>query len=76
VGARRAGRGLHLGLGGVRATEPDVLGHRVVDQERVLEDERDVAQQGRRADLAHVDPADLDESGVDVVEAGDEPGER
>ena len=53
-----------------------LLRTRVGEQERVLEHEPDRAPHVAQARLAHVGAVDADVAGVDVVEAGDQPGDR
>ena len=57
--------------------EGDVGAHRVVEQERVLEDDADRVPQVVNPEVAHVDAVDAATApDVDVVEARDQPGDR
>ena len=68
--ARSIGLGRRVGVG-----EGDVGGDRVAEQERVLEHDADRPAQVAEAQVADVDAVERDRAGVDVVEAGEQPGD-
>ncbi len=69
VGRRGAQRGPQDLLVRVGHGVGDVGAHGVGEQERLLEDHADRSAQLLRVQVPHVDAADLDAAGVDVVEA-------
>ncbi len=76
VGFGGAGRGLDFGRGRVGAPERDVRGDRVGEEERVLEHHADAAAQRLQRRVAHVEPVDLDRTGVNVVEPRQQQPDR
>ena len=60
----------------LRAAEGDVLAHAAVQDERLLEQDRDVAAQRGELELAQVVAVEADRAPVGVVEADEHPGER
>ena len=73
VDARGPGGGLHLGLRGAGAAIGDVVGHRVVEQHRVLRHDADGAAHAVLGDLADVLAGDGDAARLHVIEAVQQP---
>src|SRR6185503_15813654 len=67
-------RGLDLATRSVRTGERDVRGHRVREEERVLEDDPDGVAEVVHAQVADVDAADNDPAELRVVEARKQGG--
>ncbi len=76
VGAHRPRSGLDLRLGGAVAAVGDVGGDSAGEEERLLEHRRDLPPQALAGHLPHVLAVDPDRAGGDVVEAGDQAGDR
>jgi hypothetical protein len=76
VRADHPGRLRHLVVGGVRTAEPDVVGHRPLEQEFLLGDHDDLAAQHRVGQLPQVHLVQGDPPGPRVVEPADQPGDR
>ena len=76
VGLRRPGRGPDLLVGGVGDAVGDVVADGGGEQEGVLEDDADAAAQVGQAQAPDVPAVQAHLPGVDVVEAGQQQGER
>ena len=76
VGACEPGRAQHRVHPGFRIGERDVGAHAVGEEERVFEHQADRAADLAQARLTHVGAVDADPARVDVVEPGNEPGDR
>src|SRR3712207_6623253 len=76
VGAHGAGRRFYLLPRGVQPAVADVPGHRAGEQERLLEDGRDVAPDAASLDLADVAVVHAHAALGSVVEARDQVGYR
>ena len=63
---RALGRFPHLGLGGVRLADAQILRDRAVEQQRLLKDDADVSPQRCQRDPAHVHAVDPDEAGLRI----------
>src|SRR5690606_9193541 len=72
----RLQRGPHLGLRGRGAGVEEVGADRVVEHVRVLRHVADDVLQRLEGDVADVVPPDAHRTGLDVVEAGDQVGDR
>ncbi len=70
------GRGLDLGVGGVRLGVAQVLADRRVQEVGLLADDADDPGEVDEPQVAQVDAVDGDAARGRVVEAGDERGER
>ena len=64
LGAR--GGVAHLGLGGVGLADPQIVGDRAVEQQRLLVDDADVAAERGELDVADVHAVDQDHPGLRV----------
>ena len=62
----------HLLVGGVRLREADVVGDRAAEEERILEDDAELAPVADELDVAEIRPVDANRALVGVVEAGDQ----
>ena len=62
----------HLLVGGVGLREADVVGDRAAEEERILEDDAELAPVADELDVAQVGAVDADRALVRVVEAGDQ----
>ncbi|KFI56632.1 HAD-superfamily hydrolase [Bifidobacterium callitrichos DSM 23973] len=71
-----ARRGPHLLIGGVETPEADVVHDRTGEQVRVLQHHAQRPAQIALAHIADIDAVIGDRTGIDVVEAGDEVGDR
>ncbi len=62
----------HLGLGGIRAAEEQVLAHRAVEEEDILQDDADLPAQALEGVIVQVAAIQGDGAVGHVVEAGDQ----
>src|SRR5699024_3097241 len=62
----------YVGIARLRTRDPDVLLDRRVEEEDILECERDQLAEGLRCDLSNVHSTDPHRSRVDVMEAGEQ----
>ena len=72
VGVGQFGRGHHLFIAGVGSAKADVVHHRVVEEEGVLQHDADLAPQAGQGHIPHVDAVDAHRPLTHIVKAGDE----
>src|SRR5580704_11348306 len=76
LGQRVAGGGANLIGCRIRAAIADIVGHRIVEQERVLRYNADFFPQRRQTQVAKIAPVNKDRAPLDIVESRHQVRER